>query len=237
MRELRFTTNKELRVAVDSLTGKRTLAGYAAVFNSPSQDLGGWTETIKPGAFTRSLASNPDVMCLSEHDPKKGLLGRTKSGTLKLAQDEIGLRFECELPDTTLANDTATSIGRGDIDGCSFGFVVVSQTWADSKDGVVRTLNDVDLFDVTVTSMPAYPATSVGLRSAMFPDGVVEVPTEFRSDEELAAMGDECGCDCPECVSGNCLECSDLDCTDENCRCMEGRANKALAELITRKLR
>lgn len=179
-REYRFVPARELRVS-KSDDGKRTLSGYAAVFNSLSEDLGGFREQIKPGAFTRCLRSNPDVSCLHEHDPRQGLLGRTKSGTLRLSEDNIGLRFECDLPNTTLANDVAESIDRGDLDGCSFGFIAQDDDWSRSDGMTLRTLNDADVFDVTVTSMPAYPATSVQVRSRLFPDGTVEVP-ELRTE-------------------------------------------------------
>lgn len=95
-REFRFLQAKELRINEND--GKRTLTGYAAVFNSFSEDLGGWREQIAPGAFSNSLRNSPDILFLSEHDVKKGLLGRTKSNTLRLAEDNIGLRFECDLP-------------------------------------------------------------------------------------------------------------------------------------------
>src|SRR5206468_6343372 len=140
-----FILARELRVSAGA-DGKRTLSGYAAVFNSLSEDLGGFREQIKPGAFTRSLEASPDVMCLHEHDPKQGLLGRTKSGTLALTQDNVGLRFDCSLPNTTLANDVCESIARGDIDGCSFGFMCSEDDWTSTADGsYLRTLLDVDV--------------------------------------------------------------------------------------------
>ena len=239
-REYRYSS-KELRVMTQD--GKRTLTGYAAVFNSPSQDLGGWTEVIAPGAFTRSIKSNADVKALSEHDEKKGLLGRTKSGTLTLTQDDVGLRFACELPNTTLANDVAESIERRDIDGCSFGFIAKEQDWNKTDGNIVRTLKDVDLVDVSVTSNPAYLGTSVALRSFLFPDGDTEIPAELR---DLSDITDNpvtepetptCNCQCPECLNGDCANCSDDNCLDENCRCMDMRSNKALAAIIERRLR
>src|SRR5437763_2025006 len=96
-REFRFLPAKELRVATQD--GKRTLSGYAVVYNSLSEDLGGFREKIAPTAFDKNLATNPDVVCVRDHDPKL-LLGRTKSQTLRLQSDQVGLRFDCQLPDT-----------------------------------------------------------------------------------------------------------------------------------------
>ncbi len=112
-REFRFVEAHELRIQATE-KGKR-ISGYAAVYNSPSCDLGGFTEVIAPGAFDRCLGTNPDVACLHEHDRRQGLLGRTTSGTLRLSSDSLGLRFETDLPNTTLGNDVAESISRRSI--------------------------------------------------------------------------------------------------------------------------
>lgn len=239
-REYRITQAKELRISNED--GKKTLQGYAAVFNSLSDDLGGWRETIVPGAFSRSLKSNPDVLALSEHDTKKGILGRTKSNTLSLLEDNIGLRFVCELPNTTLGNDIAESVSRGDLDGCSFGFIAQDTCWDKTDNGVVRSLLDVDLLDVTVTASPAYPATSVQMRSKMFPDGVVEVPDlEARTEpEEAQTQPDptECACPCEACSTNADCEHCDNTCTPEmNCRCGDMVADRMLAALCERRLR
>src|ERR1700733_14697121 len=205
-KEYRFNSAKELRVQTDA-SGKRTLSGYAATFHPRSYDLGGFVEQIAPGAFTRSLKGNADVMALSEHNAQKGILGRTKSGTLRLSEDSVGLRFDCDLPNTSLGNDIAESVGRGDLDSCSFGFVKQADGWERNGKDVVRTLKDVDLFDVSVVGNPAYPATSVQLRSLMFPDGSVEVPTELRDmDDATEDTGDTsiCGCACDFCQGGDC---------------------------------
>src|SRR5277367_5678504 len=94
-REIRYLPARELR-ATKNADGTRTVSGYAAVFNSLSVDFGGWQEIVAPGAFTRFLLANPDVVCLRDHD-NAILLGRTASKTLTLEQDATGLRFECLL--------------------------------------------------------------------------------------------------------------------------------------------
>jgi hypothetical protein len=240
-REYRFTPAKELRI--NEANGRRTLTGYAAVFNSLSGDLGGFKETINRGAFSRSLNSNPDVVALSEHDSKKGILGRTKSGTLRLNEDSVGLRFECDLPTTQLGNDIATSVARGDLDACSFGFVANDSSWAETGDGVVRSLKDVSLFDVSVVANPAYPATSVQLRSLQFPDGPPEVPV-FQTEQppkegralDTSDMPD-CSCDCPQCNADDCMNCSLADCVDAYCSCQGYRSDLLLAMVLERRMR
>jgi len=170
-RERRFLPARELRVSNNS--GQRVLTGYAAVFNSRSEDLGGFYEQIKPGAFARCLNASPDVVCLREHDPRLGVLGRTRSGTLRLKENQIGLRFEADLPNTTFAMDLEESINRGDLDACSFGFIAINDDWSRAADGsALRTLIDVNVFDVSVVAFPAYTATSAQMRGLMFPDGV-----------------------------------------------------------------
>jgi uncharacterized protein len=160
---------KELRIAggrvVTRSSGKPGIKGYAAVFNRLSEDLGGFRETILPGAFRDCLATKPDVRCLFNHNPNL-VLGRTRAGTLTLAEDDIGLRFDCDLPDTQTARDLRASIQRGDVDQCSFGFYVKSQKWARSAgEDLVRELHAVDLFDVSAVTYPAYPQTSVDERA------------------------------------------------------------------------
>ena len=139
----------------------RTLSGYAAVFDSPTM-IGNFQEVIKKGAFTRSLASldASKIKAIYEHDTSQ-LLGRLGSNTLRLWEDDKGLRFELDLPNTTLGNDVAELVKRGDLAGCSFGFIVRSENWTDTA----REILDVDLFEITLTSDPAYEATSVDLRS------------------------------------------------------------------------
>jgi uncharacterized protein len=149
----------ELRTA-----GRGKLQGYAAVFGALSQDLGGFVETIKPGAFRRSLASKPDVLALLDHDTRL-VLGRTTSGTLKLNEDANGLAFEIDVPDTQPGRDLLVSVGRGDIRGASFAFAVREDRWSQNNTGMLRELLDVDLIDVTVTANPAYPDTVVDRRT------------------------------------------------------------------------
>lgn len=140
------------------------IEGYAAVFNSPT-DIGGmFTEIIAPGAFADAIASNGDIRALFNHD-WNNVLGRTKSGTLRLSEDARGLKFEVDLPNTTLARDLSESLKRGDISQCSFGFIPTGESWDWEPEIPVRTLNTVELHEISVVSIPAYEDTEVSLRS------------------------------------------------------------------------
>jgi uncharacterized protein len=148
----------ETREAED---GAMRLSGYAAVFNDASVPLP-FSERIAPGAFRKTLSETPDVRLLINHE---GLpLARTKNGTLTLSEDEVGLRFDADLPDTSEARDLWTLIQRGDVDQMSFAFRVIRQKW--SADRTERTLTEVSLADgdVSVVTYPAYPTTSVEAR-------------------------------------------------------------------------
>lgn len=142
-------------VEIRSLNGNRVIEGHAAVFNRISQNMGGFVEKIRPGAFTKTL-QEADVRALINHDPNL-VLGRNKSGTLNLAQDDIGLRYGIMPPNTTYANDLAVSMERGDIDRSSFGFFAVDEDWSMTEQGFpVRELIQVSLVDVSVVTYPAY---------------------------------------------------------------------------------
>ena len=193
--------------------GSRTISGYAIRYNEPSLDMG-FVEIVAPGAVTDSLKQNPSVLCLRDHDPTL-LMGRTTANTLTLTEDSNGLRFVCKLPTTASANDLAESIERGDLSGVSFGFSVPSggDKWSsDSNGNVTRTLLKIDLAEISPCSFPAYPSTSVSIRSC---------PSQLRSLLKRSQDDDEdedgCDCDCPECLDGNCADCSDPDCIDEDC--------------------
>ena len=164
-------TTFERRVAIELRAGgdakSPRLVGHAAVFNSPSQDLGGFTEIIKPGAFARSLASaSHDQLALVQHMPQL-VLGRRSAGTLRLSEDQRGLAFEIDVPETSAARDLLVSVQRGDIRGASFAFSTPKNgdRWEVRGGEVVRELLDVNLHEVTITAQPAYVDTSVALRS------------------------------------------------------------------------
>ena len=139
----------------------RTVAGYAAVFGSTADIGDSFREVIAPGAFSTTLGG--DVMALVHHDRSR-VLGRTTAGTLRLKEDDMGLAVEIDLPDTTDGRDMAISIERGDVSGMSFGFIVTKQTWDETGAVPTRTIEAVDLIEVTITAFPAYADTSIAMR-------------------------------------------------------------------------
>ena len=142
----------------------RTVEGYASVFNSMSEDLGGFREIILPGAFSEVLDN--DVRALYNHDSNY-LLARTASGTLELKEDDKGLYYRFEMPNTTYGNDMLELFRRGDLSQSSFGFTVEKDSWKLENGQHVRYIERVgSLFDVSPVVYPAYTAASSGLRSA-----------------------------------------------------------------------
>ncbi|MEO5366047.1 MAG: HK97 family phage prohead protease [Magnetococcus sp. WYHC-3] len=141
------------------------IIGYAAVFNSLSEDLGGFREKIDPGAFHDAIGRS-DTRMLWNHDSNY-VLGRKSAGTLSLKEDDKGLKIENTPPDTQWARDLMVSIDRGDINQMSFGFRIEEDKW-EEKEGkeTIRTLVRIaDLPDVSPVTYPAYVNTEVALRS------------------------------------------------------------------------
>lgn len=169
----------EIRTSEVSASEQK-LVGYAIRWNSLSEVI--WDEFVEqfaPGAFAESLASGNDVRALFEHDYTQ-LLGRRKSGTLVLTEDNIGLRFELTPPDTQLGRDVLTLVERGDISGMSFGFRALKESWDITPTPYVRTVTAAELREITVTSMPAYPESGVEIAHRSL----------FAQHPELRRVGD-----------------------------------------------
>mgnify|MGYP003110111635 FL=1 len=154
--------------------GTNVISGYAAVYyraddaGTQYELLPEYFERIKTGAFDRALAERQDVRALFNHDPNH-VLGRSKSGTLRMTADSVGLRYEIDLPNTQTARDLAESVKRGDVSGSSFAFSVTSegQEIERAKDGTTyRNIKDADLYDVSVVTYPAYESATSGIRTA-----------------------------------------------------------------------
>ena len=158
---------RNFNVSLDN--DSRILSGYAAVFNSESKDLGGFTEMISPTAF-EGVIERSDVFAVLDHDRNK-VLARSKmgKGSLELNIDQKGLQFRFESPNTTLGNDVLSMVKRGDLTDASFCFTVEDESWQKREDGsYLRTINKIgDLFDVAICYNGAYPEsyTEVALRS------------------------------------------------------------------------
>lgn len=153
-----FDADFEVRESGDGMT----FVGYAAKFNSRSENLGGFVETIMPGAFRRSLRSRNDVKLLVNHDAGR-VLASTRSGTMRLEEDSVGLRVEADLPNTSDGRDMAELLRRGDLSSMSFGFSVIKDSW--SSDGTERSLESVRLFEASIVAFPAYQATEASVRA------------------------------------------------------------------------
>jgi HK97 family phage prohead protease len=173
------TNQIEMRAEGDG----RTFTGYAALFNQPSLPLP-FVEYVRPGAFKRSLQSRNRMMLLWNHDTSNPLAS-TRNGSLQMVEDERGLKVTATLPQTTLGNDIAVLVRDGVIDSMSFGFSVKRDTW--SKDGQVRYLEDVTLYEVSLVSTPAYEATAgtVSVRSEISADALADALLKIESGEEL----------------------------------------------------
>ena len=155
------------------------LEGYAAVFNSET-DLGAFREVIKPGAFDDVMDN--DVRALINHDPNL-VLGRTTNGTLKLEQDERGLKYRVELGKQQYAKDFYESVKRGDISQSSFAFTIDKQSWNEER--TVRSVDKVrQLLDVSPVTYPAYSAATVQARDLPpEPEQVAEVSAPEQDTE------------------------------------------------------
>tara|TARA_R110002096_G_scaffold129719_2_gene278670 strand:+ start:1006 stop:1854 length:849 start_codon:yes stop_codon:yes gene_type:complete len=192
------TYGKELRNGVDLLERRNadmrvestgsSVRGYAAVFNSVSEDLGGFVEYIEPRAFDNVMDN--DVRALFNHDYNY-LLGRTSAGTLKIWTDERGLGYEAQLPDTSYAKDLAVLMERGDVTQSSFAFMVDQDRWeVDDEGNYTRYIESVSrLIDVSPVVLPAYQAATSELteREHLIVDEATEVRSEPIVEAEVEA--------------------------------------------------
>ncbi|HIT61839.1 MAG TPA: HK97 family phage prohead protease [Candidatus Caccovivens faecavium] len=166
--ERRTITLKELRI-IDELptsNAEPVIEGYASVFDSWSEELGGefpFRERVVKGAFEESIQRD-DIRALFNHDPNY-VLGRNTSNTLSLEEDEKGLRVRITPPQTQWAKDLLVSIKRGDITQMSFGFTVILDRWSYEDNIDIRELLKVKLYDVSPVTFPAYSQTECGIRT------------------------------------------------------------------------
>ena len=191
-----------LRAAGDAA---RTLVGRAITYNvlsSAGVPFAGMREKVAPGAFAQSVARD-DIRGLFNHDANC-ILARTKNGTLTLTDTPSALQFSMRLPDTRAAQDLYTLVRRGDIDGCSFGFLCEDDDWDDGTDPddgsriKVRTIRRGKLADVRAVTYPAYSeasATTVAARSRGWAYGAPAIRNTRRADAEFDRMLDELSAD------------------------------------------
>lgn len=181
-KEIRDLSTEDIEIR-ETEEGNRIISGYAVKWELKSQVLGMYykfREQVKKGAFLQSL-NDDDQRFLWSHDTAK-VLGRTKNNTLRLKEDDVGLRFELDLPNTTLGNDTYESIKRGDVDGVSFGFQVEDDEVEEPDDDLpLRTVKKAKLLEVSAVAFPAYPDSQVSARGY---DRMKEYEEELREHHE-----------------------------------------------------
>lgn len=146
-------------------SGGPTIEGYFAVFNSIYEIAPGMTESVAPGAFSRTLSG--DIRALTNHDTTL-VLGRTKAHTLELREDEHGLWGRISInPNDGDAMNLYERVKRGDVDQCSFGFEITAEETDFRDDGSIHwTIQDVELYEVSACTFPAYKETNITARNA-----------------------------------------------------------------------
>jgi HK97 family phage prohead protease len=178
------TTSTEFELRAEEGDGM-TFTGYASVFNSSSEDLGGFREFVAPGAFKRSLQARNEIKLLWNHDTNEPLAS-VRGGSLQLMEDNYGLKVTAKLPNTTRGRDVAELLRSKVIDSMSFGFNVIKDSW--SNNGSVRTLESVRLSEVSVVTFPAYQATTAQVRSvapSIDADELANALLKLESGEDL----------------------------------------------------
>ena len=161
------------------------LFGHAAVFNTLSDDLGGFREKVEKGAFAETILTDDIVACWGHN--KLQVMGRRRSGTLRLKEDSQGLAFEVDVADTEQGRGWIETIRRGDVDQASFSFITLEDMWETQGSEPVRTLLKVRLTDVSPVTFAAYPATDVGVRASR----AAPVTRYRRSSEEAVPSHEE----------------------------------------------
>jgi uncharacterized protein len=183
MKEIRaLPVTLEIRATNDE-DGKRTISG-SIKYNSESKEMRDYwgdtfVEEIAEGAFEESLKTR-DVVGLWSHNTSQ-VLGNTKSGTLRVENSKIELRFELDIPDTTVGNDAWALIQRGDVDGVSFGMKVTKEKWSseEREEGKLykRSILNAELYEISPVAFPAYPSNEVSVRSL----------DDYRNEQKRAA--------------------------------------------------
>ena len=251
-RETRSYTATGLSVR-KAANGDMQLVGTAIVFDSPSENLGGFTEIVKYQAVQKSLQRNSDVYMLWQHDSSQPL-ARTKTGTLKLTLTRAGLDFVATMPNSPLGQNAYQAVADGTVDSVSFGFTVEpdGDKWlSDAQGNVVRELWDINVGELSPVTWAAYEAPHVDVRSA--PADIraklkrsEDDDTEDDNDDDLDCDGedaddprceDRCDCRCEQCKAGDCDECSATDCDDEDCDDCPIQQRNAHMNLLLRRLR
>ena len=160
-KEIRLLGGSELRAGGDS----RKIEGRSIVFNSLSQDFGGWKEEISPDAINDEIINASDILFLLNHSDSRGILGRKRKGSGSLSTEirEDGVYFSFDAPQTSLGDELLEYLRRGDITQCSFAFTVDDDDWKEQEDGTyIRTIKKFHkIYDMSAVYTPAYTDTEV----------------------------------------------------------------------------
>ena len=184
--------NKDIEIRnigykVSSDDEKRTIDGYAALFNVKSDGLYDIEEVIEPGAFDGVIPKS-DIKAYVNHDERRGLLARCKKGkgSMTVGIDTKGLHFSFVSPNTALGEEALENIRRGDVDECSFAFTVDQDTWEQKPEGTwKRTIHKIkEVFDVSLVYDAAYSKTSVNLRGKEQAEELLNAEIEKRNKEK-----------------------------------------------------
>jgi hypothetical protein len=174
-------------IRADGEESKPKIKGTAAVFDKLSVDLGGFKEIIHQNSFGDIIYTS-DVVALINHDPNLVLGRNQKSKTLFLEEKDTGLDFIIDPPGTSFANDLLVSMARGDMDKCSFAFVVSDEYWEKVDGEAIRHVTKFkELWDISIVTYPAFPQTSAQLfgRNIKTPD---QVYREYRSMQNIKTV-------------------------------------------------
>ncbi|MQS43978.1 HK97 family phage prohead protease [Companilactobacillus mishanensis] len=164
IKEIRVANNSDFKLEKRAESNGNNLSGYAIIFDQPSEDLGGFIEYVDRSALDGVDLSKVQLLYNHNWD---NILARTDSGTLSLQVDDRGLFFNAQIPDTTLGNDVSENVRNGNLKGCSFGFTIRNDSWQNTtSDTAIRHITEIDdLFELSITPMPAYQETTVSKRS------------------------------------------------------------------------
>lgn len=179
--ERRFVASEPITLpAVNEGEELPPLRGHALTWSEIAEPWPGLRESFEPGAFAEFLSGDPDVFACYQHDTSQ-LLGRTSSGTFRLAEDETGLAYELDLPETTLGRDVRELVSRGDLRGVSVCFYAEEETWSEEEDDKLRRIiHRASLYEISIVTDPAYRDSSASFRSA------ADALQEYRAKQDAA---------------------------------------------------
>lgn len=183
-KEIRKFIATDLETRTEENSREKIISGYINKFNTRSQYMG-FYEEVANGAFDKTLADGHNIYAMYNHNSDK-ILGSTRSGSLKLNVDDVGLHFELRInPNISYASDIAELVKSGDLEGCSFGFWVTDDEWTYTEDKVdLRIIKEVELIEVTITPFPAYLDSEASCRSFELHNEELKKAKELRELEK-----------------------------------------------------